>query len=48
VKVARIIRMCLNETYSKVLVIKHWADAFLVQKSLKQGDAVLSLLFNLL
>jgi hypothetical protein len=38
--------MCLNETYSKVCVGKLLSDKFLIQNGLKQGDALLPLLFN--
>jgi hypothetical protein len=38
--------MCLNETYSKVHVGKLLSDKFPIQNGLKQGDALLSLLFN--
>jgi hypothetical protein len=34
--------MCLNETYSKVYLGKHLS----IQNGLKQGDALLPLLFN--
>jgi uncharacterized membrane protein YagU involved in acid resistance len=44
-KLVRLINMCLNETSSKVRIGKHLSDNFLVQKSLKQGDA-LSPLFS--
>jgi hypothetical protein len=38
--------MCLNETYSKVNTGKHMSDKFRIQNGIKQGDALLSLLFN--
>jgi hypothetical protein len=38
--------MCLNETYSKVLIGKHLSDNFPIQNGLKQGDALSPLLFN--
>jgi hypothetical protein len=38
--------MCLNETYSKVHTGKHLSDMFPIQNGLKQGDALLPLLFN--
>jgi hypothetical protein len=38
--------MCLNETYSKVHICKHLSDKFPIQNGLKQGDALLPLLFN--
>jgi hypothetical protein len=38
--------MCLNGTYSKVRIGKHLSDHFPIQNGLKQGDALLPLLFN--
>jgi hypothetical protein len=38
--------MCLKETYSKVCKGKHLSDRFPIQNGLKQGDALLPLLFN--
>jgi hypothetical protein len=43
----RLIKMCLNETYSKVHVGKLLSDKFPLQNWLKQGD-VLSNCFSLL
>jgi hypothetical protein len=45
-KLVRQIKMCLNETYSKVHIGKHFSDSFPVQNGLKQGDALAPLLFN--
>jgi hypothetical protein len=42
----KVIKMCLNKTYSKVRIGKHLSDNFPIQNVLKQGDALLSLLFN--
>jgi hypothetical protein len=42
----KLIKMCLNETYSKVRVGKHLSDNFPVQNGLKQGNALSPLLFN--
>jgi hypothetical protein len=39
------IKMCLNETYSKVRIGKHLSDSFPMQNGLKQ-DALSPLLFN--
>jgi hypothetical protein len=39
--------MCLNETYSKVHVVKLSSDEIPIQNCLKQGDALSPLLFNL-
>jgi hypothetical protein len=38
--------MCLDETYSKILIDKHLSDAFPIKNGLKQGDALSPLLFN--
>ena len=38
--------MCLSETYSRVRVGQFLSDAFPIHCSLKQGDALSSLLFN--
>jgi hypothetical protein len=45
-KPVRLIKMCLDETCSKVFVIKHLCDAFPVQNGLKQGDDLSPLLFS--
>ncbi|PNF23216.1 hypothetical protein B7P43_G02735 [Cryptotermes secundus] len=45
-KLVRLIKMCLNETYSKDRVGKHLSDKFPIQNGLKQGDALSPLLFN--
>jgi hypothetical protein len=45
-KLVRLIKMCLNETYSKVRIGKLLSDKFPIQNGLKQGDALSSLLFN--
>ena len=45
-KLVRLIKMCLNETYSRVQVGKHLSDMFPVRNGLKQGDALSPLLFN--
>jgi hypothetical protein len=42
----RLIKVCLNETYSKVHTGKHLFDSFPTQNCLKQGDAPSPLLFN--
>jgi hypothetical protein len=41
-----VIKICLNETYSKVHIGKHLSDSFPIQNGLKQGDALSPLLFN--
>jgi hypothetical protein len=45
-KLVRLIKICLNETYSKVLMSKHLSDSFPIQNGLKQGDALSSLLLG--
>jgi hypothetical protein len=45
-KLVRLIKMCLNETYSKIRVGKHLSDAYYTQNSLPQGDVLSPLLFN--
>jgi hypothetical protein len=38
-KLVGLIKMCLNETYSKVRIGKHLSDRFPIQNGLKRGDA---------
>jgi hypothetical protein len=38
--------MCVNETYSRDWVGKHFLDVFPIKKGLKQEDALLPLIFN--
>ena len=45
-KLVRQIKMCLPETYSRVLVGKNLSDVFPIRNGLKQGDALSSLLFT--
>jgi hypothetical protein len=45
-KLVRLIKMCLNETYSRVQVGKHLSDMFPIKNGLKEGDALSPLLFN--
>jgi hypothetical protein len=45
-KLVRLIKMCLNETYSKVRIGKHLSDSFPIQNGLKQEMALSPLLFN--
>jgi hypothetical protein len=39
--------MCLNENYNKVRIGGYLSDTFSFQIGLKQGDALLPLLFNM-
>jgi hypothetical protein len=45
-KLVKLIKMCLNETYSKVHIGKHLSDNFPIQNGLKQEDPLSPLLFN--
>jgi hypothetical protein len=45
-KLVRLIKMCLNETYSKVRIGELLSDKFPIQNGLKQRDALSPLLFN--
>jgi len=45
-KLVRLIKMCLTETYSRVRLGKNLSDMFPVRNGLKQGDAVSPLLFH--
>jgi hypothetical protein len=45
-KLVRLIKMCLNETYGGVRVGKHLSDMFPIKNGLKQGDALSQLVFN--
>ena len=45
-KLVRLIKMCLTETYSTVRVGKNLSDMFPIRNGLKQGDALSPLLFN--
>jgi hypothetical protein len=45
-KLVRLIKMCLNETYSKVCVGKLLSDKSPIQSGMKQEDALSPLLFN--
>jgi hypothetical protein len=45
-KVVWLIKICLNETYSKVHIGKHLSDIFPIRNRLKQGGALSPLFFN--
>jgi hypothetical protein len=45
-KLVRLIKLCLNETYIKVRKGIHLSDSLPIKNSLKQGDTLRLLLFN--
>jgi hypothetical protein len=45
-KLVGIIKMCLNETHSRVQACKHLSDMCPIRNGLKQGDALSPFLFN--
>jgi hypothetical protein len=45
-KLVRLVKMCLNEIYSRIRVGKHLSDTFPIKNSLKPGDALSPLLLN--
>jgi hypothetical protein len=45
-RLLRLIKLCLTETYSRVWIGKNPSVMFPVRKGLKQGDALSPLLFN--
>ena len=45
-KLVRLIKMCLNETYSRVRVGQRLFDMFRIKNDLKEGDVLSPLLFN--
>jgi hypothetical protein len=45
-KLFKLIKICLNDTYTKVHIGKNLPDSFPVQNGLKQGDALSPLFFN--
>ena len=47
-KLVRLMKMCLNETYSRVRVGKRLSDMFPVKNGLKQGDALSPFVFSTL
>jgi hypothetical protein len=46
VKLVRLVKMCLNETYSRVRVSKHLSDTFPIKNGMKLGVDLSPLLFN--
>jgi hypothetical protein len=45
-KLVRLLKMCLNKTYSSVRVNKHLSDMFLIRNGVTQGDDLQPLLSN--
>jgi len=45
-RLAKVIKMFLSETYSRVRVVKHLSDMFPNKNGLKQGDDLSPLVFN--
>jgi len=45
-KLIRLIKICMNDTYSRVWIGKHLSDIFPIRDGLKQGDALSPLLLN--
>ena len=45
-KMIRLAKICMTETYSRVRVGKNLSDMFRIKNGLKQGDAISPLLFN--
>jgi hypothetical protein len=45
-KLVRLVKMCVSETYSRIRVGKHLSDTIPSKNGLKQGDALSPLLFS--
>jgi hypothetical protein len=45
-KLIGVVKICLNETYSKIHIGKYLLDTFPIQNYMKHRDALLSMLFN--
>jgi hypothetical protein len=45
-KLVRVTKMCLSETYSRVWGVKHLSGTFPIMNDLKQGDVLSPFLFN--
>jgi hypothetical protein len=46
-KLVSLIKMCLNETYSRVRVGKHLSDMFPIKNGLKRGRCLIAFAFQL-
>jgi len=44
-KLVRLMKICLTETYSRIRVVKNLSYMFPIRNGLKQGDALSSLFF---
>ena len=42
----KLVRLCRNDTYSRVWVVKHLSEMLPIKNGLKQGGALLPLFFN--
>jgi hypothetical protein len=45
-KLVRMIKMCLNETYIKVRIVTYLSDNFPIQNGIKKGHALSPVIFN--
>jgi hypothetical protein len=45
-RITAVNKVCLNKMYSKIWTCKPLSDMFAITNGLKEGDALLSLLFN--
>jgi hypothetical protein len=45
-QLVRLIKICLNETYSKICIGKHLSDSFPIQNGLEERDALTPLPFK--
>ena len=46
IKLARLIKMCLTEMYSRVQIVENLSDMLPIRNGLKKGDTLSPLLFN--
>ena len=45
-KLIKLVKMCLNKTCTTAQLGRHFSDMFHIENGLKQGDALLPLIFN--